>query len=883
MGNVFTLSVADGGLEIGVGINFTFSVIDNRDSQAKYDNKYAELIINYGTMSGPRYDYGTGILLTSNYVSQRDLINHGTIFYGVELRGLNANQYVLNSGEIYGGLYLSGGIGTTESITNTGSINDGEQGSALVVSTRGTVAITNSGYIDGISTGGVEGDSGNSYIINQASGSIAASVFSDFGGTLINDGRITDIAVAVEFGGVPGTFDNVIDNNGYIATTGQTGVEGGPGVFVSSYGTGTSINNAGTILGPSGIRVAGGSYTTSIVNSGIIRADVSSTFSGITFAVGGGVALTSSFETQHYGIYLENIIVNTGTISGGAADPQDEDLLNGYGVYIFSGTVKNLGSSALISSYYSSGVQFQRQGFNGSAPAYLLNQGSIVEHGTIGIDGAYRANGVDFYVSGMLNNSGLIYAGNSQQGVGVLLHGAGPSTIENSGTIIGYSAHRGGGVVLALANTYEVAISNSGTIIGEANTGLRLTYQSNSSNYVLNTGTIIGDNLGPGVFYVPTYGNGLRRYGDLGSGVDLVYSAGTFANLGRKALITSGAGAGIGVDGDSKGQALTIVNQGIISQTGTGVAYGAVFLKNVFYSNLILNEAGGVLENTNNANSAAVVSISGTGTIDNFGTIRNAGTGYAVVESNGDTFIYHPGSVVDGIVDGGGSYSTLVLGGSGTFSGLGSQYVNFGTVAVGAGVTWDLPGKFDTGIDVLNDGTIKESSTNGGTIAGSLTGSGVVQLSKKLFALDGGVAKGQTIAFTGTGETLALGDPTLFGGTVAAFKAGDTIDLTAIKFSAIKGTHFAKGELTIDSTAGDFHLKFASPASFGKDTFKLFADGKGTGITLSGAGAALPALAPAYAVPVASAAGSSSGAGWLADNLVNTGGTSLTPLVTLGL
>jgi hypothetical protein len=119
------------------------------------------------------------------------------------------------------------------------------------------------------------------------------------------------------------------------------------------------------------------------------------------------------------------------------------------------------------------------------------------------------------------------------------------------------------------------------------------------------------------------------------------------------------------------------------------------------------------------------------------------------------------------------------------------------------------------------------------------------------------VAATQKLEFTGTGETLAVGDAQHFEAKIEKFKLGDTIDLTGVARGAITGTHFAKGVLTLDEAAGSLTLTFASPDSFGKDVFVLTAEGAGTAITLAkpallapataATGSALPDLASVYA------------------------------------
>jgi hypothetical protein len=128
-----------------------------------------------------------------------------------------------------------------------------------------------------------------------------------------------------------------------------------------------------------------------------------------------------------------------------------------------------------------------------------------------------------------------------------------------------------------------------------------------------------------------------------------------------------------------------VINSGII--LGDSV-YGAVYLT---HGGMITNLTG-----TIGANGAAYgVKISGGGgTVTNAGTITGGGTsGTAVLLATGVTnkVIVDPGAVFIGTVSGGTpSLSTLELaaGGSGTVTGFGSQYINFGTLAFDPSSNW---------------------------------------------------------------------------------------------------------------------------------------------------------------------------------------------------
>jgi hypothetical protein len=98
--------------------------------------------------------------------------------------------------------------------------------------------------------------------------------------------------------------------------------------------------------------------------------------------------------------------------------------------------------------------------------------------------------------------------------------------------------------------------------------------------------------------------------------------------------------------------------------------------------------------------------------------------------------------------------------------------------------------------------------------------------------MNGSVAAGEGIKFSGAAETLALGDPHNFLAKIESFTRSDTIDLTNVPRSAITGHQFAHGVLTLDETAGSLTLTFASPSGFKSDAFVVTGHGAGTTIKL---------------------------------------------------
>jgi hypothetical protein len=340
----------------------------------------------------------------------------------------------------------------------------------------------------------------------------------------------------------------------------------------------------------------------------------------------------------------------------------------------------------------------------------------------------------------------------------------------------------------------------------------------------------------------------------IASGLDL-RGAGSFENKGTitaavgvnlqgtATLDNTGRVLGVDVGVDSAGDGL-IANSGLISESGETFTVGSALLD---AAGVFLN--GGVLDNSGVVEGAVGVAVESGGTVIDSGTIigRDFDAVYFASGFN-NLLVLSPTAKIEGGVFGGGGTLELEADGKTVGTAAPAQYVGFDDVTIESKAIWDMAGTFVTslGLNLVNDGTIKESAHDLITISGALDGTGLVELSKQAFTVNGAVAAGEKIAFTGTGETLAIGDAAGFEGVVETFKAGDTIELSGVAFGGITGSHFAGGVLTIDESGGSVALTFASPDSFGKDVFLLSADGAGTAITLVKPKLAI--LAPALSV-----------------------------------
>ena len=178
----------------------------------------------------------------------------------------------------------------------------------------------------------------------------------------------------------------------------------------------------------------------------------------------------------------------------------------------------------------------------------------------------------------------------------------------------------------------------------------------------------------------------------------------------------------------------------------------------------------------------------------------------------------------DGFLGATGIYDNLTIDNAGLIEKTGDVGVTTiaSSVFINTGTILNDPGTIDILGTLTNNGTVFEEA-GGSIIFGSIAGSGVIIDDPSAITFSGAVAAGQTVSITGAGGTLVLQDATQFQGLIAGFQPGDIIDITNIAPGAITGESFTDGVLTLDDSAGNIELTFASegvtgnPFSFGTD------------------------------------------------------------------
>ncbi|HXW42764.1 MAG TPA: hypothetical protein VEK75_16270, partial [Xanthobacteraceae bacterium] len=214
------------------------------------------------------------------------------------------------------------------------------------------------------------------------------------------------------------------------------------------------------------------------------------------------------------------------------------------------------------------------------------------------------------------------------------------------------------------------------------------------------------------------------------------------------------------------------------------------------------------------------------------GNVALLGSGNLLLAAPGATFPLQTGQRIDG---GGGELELAAptagasAGGAaasvGTLAGIGSSFVNFGTLVVDIGAAWEISG--DAGAyRFLNDGTIIVANgivAAGDALVFGVLGEdpgehGVIDLGNSGTAeFTGAVDGGQTLVFTDATATLQLADPGQFTARISDFRSGDVIDFVD---TAVTAYRYAKGTLALSGNDGAVGvLLFAG--RYGRHDFQL--------------------------------------------------------------
>ena len=303
-----------------------------------------------------------------------------------------------------------------------------------------------------------------------------------------------------------------------------------------------------------------------------------------------------------------------------------------------------------------------------------------------------------------------------------------------------------------------------------------------------------------------TVGTGSNAIG-LGTGLDTVHTEAGDNTVSVSAGAVSGDTImGALTSGDGSTNRLVLTTAGIMSPVNVS-GFGSYRLADGGPNTLTLAETnfarlpGGTITvfggNSGNTVNAAVLSAAHAVTVHGGGGL-DALTGGA----GNDLFIFNPSDLTGDTADGGGGSNTLELAagsGTGTLSGLGTSFINLGTVLVDANATWIFSALNPSVTETINIG------------------------SRALAEIQGAVGAGQTVAFAASYGTLKLGAPSQFAGTITGFQLGDTVDLANV---VATGLQFANGILTA-TNGGATVATLAFSGNLAGSNFRLTTDGQG--------------------------------------------------------
>jgi hypothetical protein len=438
------------------------------------------------------------------------------------------------------------------------------------------------------------------------------------------------------------------------------------GIILAAPGT---VQNTGTILDSSGIGIFG--TTGYATNSGLIFTSFNSTIvnpePGI-YLTGAGTALNSgTIIASSDGIYMGKA---GGTLAGFVSNAATGTITGNFGVYLSTpGTVLNAGT--IFDGF--DGVYVNGEG------GYIQNTGAIIGTGSA-IDGMFLA-GSDLVVNGASNATNAIISGSGGFGIDMTTPFGG--AIASIGTVVNYGTIRGGGnpgVGLA-AGTFinGTAIDTLALVTGIVDQG--------ANALVNNFGTINGNGqLGPALEF---FNSGIVLNGATNDTAALIESnASTNIQLGQNDTLTN---YGTITGGVFNG---IYTQSGVLSNAATGVIIGGKIGAQVAgYGAETVTNAGLIL---GTIGLKAVAQYSYNDIFSNSGTIAsilgNVGTAVAFAKGN-DLLIDIPGSVFIGTVSGGAGKNTLELApGTGSITGIGAQFIQFGTINFDTGGTWTTEG-----------------------------------------------------------------------------------------------------------------------------------------------------------------------------------------------
>ena len=746
---------------------------------------------------------------------------------GVQL-GFNAGTFgaVLGTVSNFGTILATGTGGVGVNLPGGGLITNGGSGSTAAL-IRGVNDGVQIGFINGGTAASGVGTVVNFGAILASSTAFNAGVNLEAGGVVTNHGSISGqdgVNIGFFNNGTAASGPGTVFNDGVIAGTGGNGFVAGvqlvDGGTVTNLGTisatgtsGAAVNinsGAGAVFNGSatatqalitagtgnqvGVSINGAAGT--LVNFGTIAATGTSG-SGVNFNGATLATLTNYGLIQAAGASSSAVVLGNGTVRnlGTIIDNAGGTLANDFGINIVNGggaTILNGATgatSALIEGYHIGVLAGGTSGVGSTVVNFgtvASTQAAFVTSGTntnlIGVAVQLTAHG------GSVANYGRITS-NEQ----AISFNGGPGTLTNLGTIVAGGVVQGStqqfsGVVMSAGGSVSngASGSTSASIFDAANTAVVI---NGAPGSVTNFGTISTTTTTASAIYLQR--SGLITNGAAGSTSALIEGRGGIS-FSKATATLSGVG--------------TVVNFGSIIATGVSGGSG-VYLGQ---GGIVTNETGAQITSVRNA--INVVSLAGT--LTNSGLIQNTGTNAAVYMRAGGIVTNTAGAMISSTRRGI------------TFADTVTTTVSFGTVVNAGTILASGTGSvaavyFGQGGFLTNQAGGTISGANGGV---GLSGGGTVD---NFGTIAGG--NGTAVSFGAGNDVLVVELGGVFGGALAGFATGDTIDFaqeTVTSVGFVNNTLTAFNNGTSLGTLGVI-------GTFTAGQFSLTSDGHGgTDVTL---------------------------------------------------
>ena len=728
---------------------------------------------------------GSAITTTwSGYDKVIDVENNGTIIATPTYPGLAAVQMSRGSFTNSGMVTSVGAVGVNvegwdvTSLTNSGTISATATGAAVRYA-----RLINSGSIQSTSGIGVSlfRDDGTGASTNSGSISGATIGLSAYSVQLVNSGSISGGTTAI----VADTLrlDNMA--GGIISSGGNLAIDGR-----NNSGTGSTIRNAGTIIGDVDLGRAGGwDYTSDVfvdaggtLNGGLrmgggddllvvsLGGDASRPLAGAT----GGVDMGDGMDTIRF-------VAATNQSAALAVPTGFEDVAyevrNGATLTL---TAANAWTAALGLGLAGSGtIDLSADVAVSDTPAIRLGEATVDE-----LLAGGRPWGAEYTANPGLTviSRGHISATNDSTGSCAIF--AAGAAFENAGTIT--TASGPGAWSPPAAVCYGETVTNSGTIRIDGGYGII------GSGTFVNRGTLtdVAGSDGSGVINVATVVNS----GTIVTDQIAIQSGMSGVNITNSGTLESrvGTAVGLGLDGRLVNEASGTIRA---SETAVWGVRGEVVNRGRIIGDVDL---GGVVPSpspfaaTASITTAAVAAVPGGRYVADGGTLDGDlrfGAGDDLFVQNGAT------TGVTGSIDGGTGFDQVSL--STTTRGRFDGATNFELLDVAAG-EWTLGAPISMAETAIASGATLIGSTT--TLTGTILDNGTLRIEQNFDGAFGGTLQGNgALVKAGTG-TVTLGDQLGFTGTTSIL--GGRLVLaghTAARLSVVGGTFGGTG--TIGSLA----------------------------------------------------------------------------------